>query len=480
MKKIFLLSKSKNGYSLIVLIVVIIVILLLAMVSIASLRSSREKTAATNFIYDLNTVQETVRNYYTSKGTLPTVSDEALSIYEIVDNYSIPKLLSQLSNEDDELYYPIDLKQLQGVALKDTTRGYFVNNGSQKVYVVYPLQYQKSDKGESEEYYTLTPDLVNGEDTYSSVEEDVQILGNPINWATKADIRVVLPKRALSESNWSSWDFRFSIGPRTKEEMEKGEIIRYKSPSELNSGEALDTTKIVKFDYGEMITLRTNGTYTFYIREPDAGGQRGNVTIKNLNINMIDDIRPKYEFLYNGTKFYAVDNETGIKEIRYKTLTNYNENLDKAESGVDEYKDARTNLDYYLIDGKGKDLIYDLKAEITTYIAEKKKINDAIALENTEYERWVADNPLSITVSQEDLDNADARHNAVLNDLNTSMNDLNREYSYLYDIDGTTEDSRLVVCIIDTADNAIVVGESDFLSTRILADSYNVSLEELE
>ena len=73
-------SDGKKGYSLIVLIIVIIVIMLLAMVSIASLRTSREKTAATNFIYDLNTVEEAVRSFYTSKGTLPTSTNEAQSI----------------------------------------------------------------------------------------------------------------------------------------------------------------------------------------------------------------------------------------------------------------------------------------------------------------------------------------------------------------------------------------------------------------
>ena len=99
MKRINYLSGRNKGYSLIVLIIVIIVIILLAMVSIASLRTSREKTAATNFIYDLNTVEEAVRSFYTSKGTLPTSTNVAQSIYDIAENHSIPEILSQLSNE---------------------------------------------------------------------------------------------------------------------------------------------------------------------------------------------------------------------------------------------------------------------------------------------------------------------------------------------------------------------------------------------
>ena len=475
-------SDGKKGYSLIVLIIVIIVIMLLAMVSIASLRTSREKTAATNFIYDLNTVEEAVRSFYTSKGTLPTSTNEAQSIYDIAESHSIPEILSQLSNEDDEYYYPIDLRQLQGIALKDTARGYFVNHGSQIVYVLTPLEYKKSDNVEMKKYFTLTSDLVNGRDIYDSMEEDVEIMGNPINWATKAEIRMVLPKRALSETTWSGWDFRFSIGPKTKEEMQGNylDIINYKTSDELESGEVIDTTKIVRFDYGQMITLRTNGTYTFYIKEPNTGTHKGTITIKNINISMIDDIKPKYEFLNSGSKFYAVDNETGIKEIRFKTLADYNNNVLRAESGIDAYSEARTNLDYYLIDGKGKDLIYELKSEIMTYIEERKAILDAIEAENNDYNRWLADHPLDeIYVTQDDIDREYSRHTNAMNDLNSSMNDLNNEYPYLYDINGSSEDSRLVVCIIDNADNAIVVGDEDFLSTQILADSYNISLDGL-
>ena len=125
MKNFKMYSKNNKGYSLIVLIIAIIVILLLAMVSVVSLRTSREKTEATNFIYDLRAVEEAVRNFYTSKGTLPTASNEVIDIYSIATGNKVD-MLSQLSNEDDEVYYYIDLSQLQGIAIKDATRGYIV------------------------------------------------------------------------------------------------------------------------------------------------------------------------------------------------------------------------------------------------------------------------------------------------------------------------------------------------------------------
>ena len=484
MKNFKMYLKNNKGYSLIVLIIAIIVILLLAMVSVVSLRTSREKTEATNFIYDLRAVEEAVRNFYTSKGTLPTASNEVIDIYSIATGNKVD-MLSQLSNEDDEVYYYIDLSQLQGIAIKDATRGYIVNRGSQNVYVTTPLEYKKSDESAPRNYYTLTGDLINGKDVYASVEEDIEIVGNPISWSTKADLRMILPKRSLSESNWNDWDFRFSIGPKSQEEMENpnAKVVRYKYDIAYESGERLDVTNIIKFDYGDMITIRTNGTYTFYIKEPDRDGNIGNVTLKNINVSMIDDIKPKYEFSNGGNKFLAVDNETGIREIRYKTLDNYISNKEEATgaTSVDPNKDARTNLDYFLMDGKGKDLINELKTEIKSYIDQRNAINNAIIKENGEYNKWITENPLGPGVTQDRIDSETARHNNVLADIDHTLNDLNARYAYLKDLDGNTSSSRLVICIIDNANNAIVVGETNDtrLTTRILADAYNISLSEL-
>ena len=486
------LSNSKKGYSLIVLIIAIIVILLLAIVSIVSLRSSREKTIATNFIYDLRAVEEAVKNFYTTKGTLPTATNKVIDVYELASGENIPELLDQLSNEDDEIYYDIDLSQLSGIALKDSSRRYFVNNGSQNVYVKVPLEYQKEGEKKPRRYFTLNSDLVNGKDLYTSVEEDIKIVGNPIHWASKADLRMILPKRSLQESDWNGWTFRFSIGPKTQEEMEgkNAKIIHYEYKPSYESGERVDTSNILEFDYGEMIALRTNGTYTFYIKEPDEAGATGKVTLKNVNVTMIDDIKPKYEFSDGGSRFLAVDNETGIREVRYKTLANYESNIATITSGegvIDENIDARTPLDFFLLDGKGKEFIYDLKAEIDDYIEGKNNIKQEFDEAALNYERAIA-----IIDSSSDDDEGKARRKADENinyeniraDIQNELNDLNEKYAYLNGsgLDGDTSSSRLVICIIDNADNAIVVGETldTKLSTRILAESYNISLDKLE
>ena len=64
--------RAKKGYSMIVLVIAITVILILASSTISVLQISRKKTAITNFIFDITTVEEEVQDFYVRTGTLPT------------------------------------------------------------------------------------------------------------------------------------------------------------------------------------------------------------------------------------------------------------------------------------------------------------------------------------------------------------------------------------------------------------------------
>ncbi len=54
----------KKGYSLIVLIIAIAVILILSSVSLTMLKTSRATIASSDFIYDITTVEEMIKQYY--------------------------------------------------------------------------------------------------------------------------------------------------------------------------------------------------------------------------------------------------------------------------------------------------------------------------------------------------------------------------------------------------------------------------------
>jgi competence protein ComGC len=474
LKGVVLMKKILNnrGYSMIALVIALVIILILAVSSISQLMNSREKTEMMNFIYDINAVQDRVKSYYIEKGTLPTKENDELNMNDLVTRLAEDgsTLRAQLSNYDDDKYYYIDFSQLGALSLKESYRGlstegedahkgYFVNAGSLKVYVEDGITYKLEGDSTPLRYFTLTSDIVNGQENYEPLDEEIVIVGNPISWMAEAKLRVVLPRRSLEKESWDGWTFRWDFGPKDKSEMSKIKD---------------DDTKR-NFKYGDALIVKSNGIYTIYVKDNATNEE----TILNVNITKIDDVKPKYEIKDDNATLVVKDNETGIKSIMYKTLSAYERNVLEAEATDDDYA-SRTSNDFYLMDGNGKDVIYELVTEITDYSNNKRKILEAIRDENQEYDRWVAEHPVDgVAIVQEDADRAQESHETAVTEYNEQLAELNAKYPYLADINGSTGDSRLVIYVEDYAGNAIVIGDSEQISTKIIADACNVSLEPL-
>ena len=140
--------KIQKGYSMIVLVIAITVILILASSAISMLQVSREKTAITNFIFDITTVEEEIQDFYTSTGTLPVKTYENVDMQALNTNEA-KGILSQLYVYDNDNYYDVDLSQLGTISVKDSERGYIVNEGSLKVYVKNGVEYKNFEFGDS-------------------------------------------------------------------------------------------------------------------------------------------------------------------------------------------------------------------------------------------------------------------------------------------------------------------------------------------
>lgn len=463
------MMKKQKGYSMIVLVIAITVILILASSAVSMLQVSREKTAITNFIFDITTVQEEIQEFYTSTGTLPVKTYEKVDIQALNTNES-KGLLSQLYVYDNDNYYDVDLSQLGTISVKDSERGYIVNEGSLKVYVKNGVEYKNFEFGDSGDidrdktiYYTLTSNLVNGLEQYTSQDEEMLVIGNPITWTNEADLRLVLPQKSLEAvgaDSWKDWKFKWDFGPKTVEEL----------------ATIPDSNSDKNFEYGDILKVKSNGIYSIYAKDT-----KGKETVLNVNVTKIDDISPIYKFVTVGTEtqIQAIDNETGIKSIKYKTLKEYNDNKAEVEEDLTEDLEGRTNIDFYLLNGTGKDLIYDLAVEINTYKTEKNTIEKNIKDEHDRHSKWFAENDMKLLTTEE-INTEYTSYNNRITDLNNQLTALYQKYPYLYDIYGKTEDSRLVIYIEDNAGNANVCGERDFISTVILANSYNISLEGLE
>ena len=456
------MMKIQKGYSMVVLVIAITVIIILASSAISILQVSREKTAITNFIFDLTTVEEEVQDFYISTGALPIKKLEKIDMSEL--NASSKGILSQLYVYDNENYYYIDLSQLGTISVKDSERGYIVNEGSLKVYVAEGISYNARENESPNTYYTLTSDLVNGLDAYKPQNEEILVLGNPVTWSNKAELRVVIPNRSVDVSSWRDWTFKWDFGPKTEAELEAIPVPEGGTSSDPRI-----------FEYGDILTVKSNGIYSIYVKDP-----QNNVTVINVNVTKIDDISPTYKFINNGaeTQIQAIDNETGIKTIRYKTLKNYNNNVLTANETSADDLEGRTNLDYYLLDGVGKDLIYDLEAEINYYNTEKRTIEGALNEEIDRFNKWKIETNMTLLTPEEIQDETNKHENLTL-ELENQLNILYNKYPYLYDIYGKNENSRLVVYIEDYSGNATVVGEMDLVSTIMLAKSYNISIDAL-
>lgn len=456
--------RAKKGYSMIVLVIAITVILILASSTISVLQISREKTAITNFIFDITTVEEEVQDFYVRTGTLPTKTFEKINMNDL--NATSKGILSQLSPYDNENYYYIDLSQLGTISLKDSERNYIVNEGSLKVYVTQGAEYSNfEDKDNKIMYYTLTSNLISGLESYVSQDEEILVVGNPVTWASQANLRLVLPRHSLelptgevidNNVTWKDWSFKWDFGPKTEIEMES----------------ISETDNVRNFEYGDKLQVKSNGIYTIYVKNP-----QGEVSVLNVNVNKIDDVSPVYRFVNNLGKVYleAIDNETGIKRIRYKTLADYKQNVAQAQIDDPDNLEGRTSIDYYLIDGEGSDLIYTLPAEIENFINLRKSLNEAIQAEEERFDRWEVENDLTL-FTPEEIDAENAKHNDLMDDLENQLEDLEETYPYLLDIYGTEDESRLVLFVEDYAGNATVLGINDFVSTEILSNSYNISL----
>ena len=469
------MMKTKKGYSMIVLVIAITVILLLVSSAVSVLQQSREKTAITNFIFDLTTVEEEVQDFYTSTGTLPVKSYTKIDMNDLNET-TCEGILSQLYLYDNENYYEVDLSQLGTISMRDSEREYIVNEGSLRVYVKNGVEYSNfGDVDTKIKYYTLTPSLVNGLEDYIQQDEEILVTGNPLVWAEIANLRVILPRQSLEATgteSWEDWTFKWDFGPKTE--------------AELAAISESDTVR--NFEYGDILEVKSNGIYSIYVKDPE-----DKVTVLNINVSKIDDIAPSYKLLnVNGKmQIQAIDNETGIKNIKYKTIRVFNDNVIDSQNNPAADLKGRTAVDYYLMDGQGKDLIYDLAAEIDLYKTTRQTIQSAIDEEQANYLRWKSDSDMDL-LTDEEINKANLDHDNYIADLNNQMTALNEEYPYLYDIKGTTNDSRLILYVEDNAGNATVIGEkglySDndktgnsvyYLSTEILANSYNISLEGL-
>lgn len=369
-------------------------------------------------------------------GTLPTISDNP-----ILENAIPVEMKSQLDLLDNENYYEVDLSKTGNISIKDTSREYIVNEQTLRVYCRKPLSY------EGENYYTVTNSLMGIESDYEEQNEELTIVGNPISWSPRGRLRLVIPRKALeakkdgetTEDFWNKWEFKWDFGPKT--------IANIKESATAKT-----------FSYGDTLVVKSNGVYTIYVKNSNR-----EETILNVVVTKVDDIFPKYAI--NGGKIDIVDDETGIAGIYYKTKEQYLENKEYAESINEGEAEGRDELDFYLLNGKGSNLIEDMPLDVKEYNANYLTIKER---RESEIARFNA-------LSAEDQALTQEEHNNYLNEYDEAERALKAQYPYLADPNAVTDKGALVIFVEDEAGNAIVIGEGEeIVSFDILTKTYNL------
>ena len=276
-----MITKEK-GYSLNVLIITIAVMLILASTAIVTMRNLTKDREITQFMSDLQEVEQFVKEYYSTKNTLPIVYNDGLPV---------PILLTQEMQTQEHLndkgeYFLIDLDKLGKINLYDDNRGgYILNESSLNVYVLTPTSYNNV------KYYTLTDELLGINKTYGVTDAfQVIVAGNPITWVGSAKLTVSIPDHDDVDKDINhKWNFKYyKDGPISAEQFK---------------------THGTSFNYGDVINISQNGIYSIYAEDPN-----GYVKVVNVVVTKIDENKPSIS-LVSGNKIAVGDDETGIKSI---------------------------------------------------------------------------------------------------------------------------------------------------------------------
>ncbi|MBQ8299684.1 MAG: hypothetical protein IJX99_07545 [Clostridia bacterium] len=300
------MKTKEKGYSLNVLVITIAVMLILTSTAIVSMRSLTKDKAITEFMNDIQEVEEFVLAYYSSKNILPIVYEDG-----VANPIDVPEdMQGQIDPKDKGEYYEVDLTKLGAIKLFDDDRGgYVLNENTLNIYVLKPVEY------EGVKYYTLTDEILGIEKVYGAVQDfEVDIIGNPIVWTKKFNMLVSIPEEANVNGKWT---FKYyKDGPISAKQF-------------TNMG--------TFFEYGNPIEISENGIHSIYVEN-----EEGQAKVVNVVVNKIDEINPSV-YRSDTNEIVVIDNETGIAKIHYKIM---------AYDSISDTERA-TNIETYMQGPKG-------------------------------------------------------------------------------------------------------------------------------
>ena len=134
--------KSKRGISLVALLITILVMAILSAVVVLSAKNSVDNTNVTDFMNDLQKIQDAAQNYYMENGVYPFSENLELSQVQVLEQVGADKraelreemeLNNDYSEDGTESYYIIDLSKID---VTQTKRGVKKSGNANDVYII--------------------------------------------------------------------------------------------------------------------------------------------------------------------------------------------------------------------------------------------------------------------------------------------------------------------------------------------------------
>jgi len=181
--------KNQRGITLVTLVITIVLLIIITATIAINSHTSLELSNLTKLENDIQALNDRVAVYYVANGTLPVTNDTYMKT-------EISKSITNLSPNDGDTYYKIDLSKLSNITLNYKNNTYIINETSHKIYMIEGIKY------EGETYYTTgkpEEEIISYKPKYTELLDGNNVRYNKITKFVEATNEIKYIKKATKE-----------------------------------------------------------------------------------------------------------------------------------------------------------------------------------------------------------------------------------------------------------------------------------------
>lgn len=255
--------KANKGISLVSLIITIAVMMIIASITINISFDRFEINNLNKMLNDLELLEDKVSNYYLKYDVIPVVRDNDNNIIK----YTYTTLNFDKNAGDNENYYIIDLKAMEGISLNYGEDGFYNPNTSDDVYIIneksHSIYYVRGIELDNEYYHSILENT-SLNDNIPPSKPEIKIISGTQNdegvYTTDVSIEIIPGK-----DNWSG--VNQTISNISKDDVE------------------LTTEEIGNLGQNNIYTISENGVYIIKVKTQDNSNNFSEEVSVTITIN---------------------------------------------------------------------------------------------------------------------------------------------------------------------------------------------------